>query len=104
MKKTLVIAVAGAVLAVSGLAQSAGRDGKTVYDTKCTVCHATGVAGSPKFADKAAWEPRAAKGMAELMKSATGGTAKGMPPKGTCMDCDDAELQAAVQYMLDAAK
>ncbi|MBK7744617.1 MAG: c-type cytochrome [Betaproteobacteria bacterium] len=34
-------------------------DGKKVYDTACVACHATGVAGAPKFAGKRrAWAPR----------------------------------------------
>ncbi len=102
MKKTLAFAVAGTLLAVSGMAQ-AERDGKAVYDTKCFVCHMAGVAGAPKFADKAAWAPRIATGMDALMGTVMNGKGA-MPPKGTCMDCTDGELKAAVEYMVEAAK
>jgi cytochrome c5 len=104
MKKTFAFAAVATLLAVSGLAQAEGRDGKAVYDTKCFVCHVAGVAGAPKFGDKAAWEPRAAKGMDEMLKISKTGTAKGMPPMGTCMDCSDDEMKAAIEYMLEAAK
>ncbi len=100
MKKSLAFAAAAALLAVSGLTQAAGRSGEAVYNGPCKVCHMAGVAGAPKLGDKAAWAPRIAKGMDVLMVSATKGTAKGMPPKGTCMDCEDAELKAAVEYMI----
>jgi len=104
MKKTVAFAVAGAMLAVAGLAQAAGRSGEEIYNKTCKVCHEAGIAGSPKFGDKAAWEPRIAKGMDALMASAVTGTAKGMPPKGTCMDCDDAELKGAIEFMVSKAK
>ena len=33
-------------------------DGKKVYDSGCIACHGAGIAGAPKFGDKAAWAPR----------------------------------------------
>ena len=104
MKKSFAIAIAVAALSVSGLTQAAGRTGEAVYNGPCKVCHAAGIAGSPKFGDKKAWAPRIAKGIDALMVSATKGTAKGMPPRGTCMDCDDAELKAAIEFMISKAK
>src|SRR6185503_15159176 len=56
-------------------AASAGgsAEGKSVYDQTCHVCHATGLAGSPKFGDKAAWAPRIATGMDTLYNAALHG-------------------------------
>ena len=56
-------------------------DGKKVYDTACAVCHAAGVAGAPKFGDKAAWAPRLKPGVDALYASALKGKAA-MPAKG----------------------
>lgn len=101
MKKTLL--VAGAALMLTSTAAMAERSGEELYKTKCSVCHATGVAGAPKFGSAAEWAPRAEKGIDGLLAvSLTGLNA--MPPKGTCMDCSDSEMKAAIQYMLDAAK
>ena len=36
-------------------------DGKKVYDSGCVACHGAGIAGAPKFGDKAAWAPRIAR-------------------------------------------
>ena len=52
--------------AVAVAAAGAGADGKKVYDGTCHVCHGTGLAGAPKFGDKAAWAPRIATGIDTL--------------------------------------
>jgi len=101
MKKTTTIAIAAALLAVAGTASA--DKGKEIYDTKCFTCHLAGVANAPKFGDKEAWAPRAALGMEALLATAKTGK-NAMPPMGTCMDCTDEDLTAAIQYMLDAAK
>ena len=79
------------------------RDGATVYNTLCSACHATGVAGAPKTGDKAAWAPRIATGNAALLKSATEGK-NAMPARGGAADLTDAELKAAVDYLVGKAK
>ena len=101
MKKTIVFALSGALMLAAGAAQA--DKGKEIYDTKCIACHAAGVANAPKLGDKAAWGPRVAKGMDALMATVKNGQGA-MPPMGTCMDCSDADLQAAVQYMIDSSK
>ncbi len=101
MKKALVLAAAAALL--SPAAAMAERSGEELYNTKCSVCHAAGVAGAPKFGDAAAWAPRAEKGIDALLATAKTGL-NAMPPMGTCVDCSDSEMTAAIQYMLDAAK
>jgi cytochrome c5 len=82
---------------------SAGGEGKAVYDQTCHVCHATGLAGSPKFGDKAAWAPRIATGMDKLYNAALHGL-NAMPPKGGNTALTDAQVKAAVDYMVSAAK
>jgi len=79
------------------------RDGATVYKTVCFACHATGVAGSPKTGDKAAWAPRIATGMAALLKSVTAGKGA-MPPRAGAADLTDAELKAGVESLTSQAK
>lgn len=100
MKTTTSLAIATALFTAAGIA---GADGKATYDAKCALCHATAVAGAPKFGDKAAWEARIATGMDAMLAVAISGKGA-MPPKGTCMDCSDDDLKAAIQYMVDAVK
>jgi len=98
---------AAAIAAVSGLALASGfaaaADGKAVYDKVCTVCHAAGVAGAPKFGDKAAWAPRVATGKDALFQSVVKGKGA-MPPKAGNADLKDDEIKAAIDYMVAAAK
>ena len=97
------IAPPGEVIAQGATVQASSggaRSGEEIYQTKCSVCHASGAAGAPKFGDAAAWEPRIGKGMDTLYTSAINGFL-GMPPKGLCMDCSDAELKDTVDYMVE---
>ena len=84
-------------------AAAAGADGKKVYDGVCTACHGAGVAGAPKFGDKAAWKPRIAQGKDALYNSVLKGKGA-MPPKGGNAALPDADVKAAVDYMVSAAK
>lgn len=79
------------------------RDGATVYNAICAACHASGVAGSPKAGDKAAWAPRLAQGKETLYKNALNGK-NAMPPKGGAADLTEAELKAAVDHLTGLAK
>ena len=82
---------------------SAKPDGKKIYDTTCTACHGAGVAGAPKFGDKAAWAPRIKLGIDALHASALKGKGA-MPPKGGNVTLPDADVIAAVDYMVAAGK
>ena len=95
---------AAAEPAVAHAAAPAGAaDGKSVYDATCQMCHATGLLNAPKFGDKAAWAPRIAQGIATLRDHAIQGI-RTMPPKGGNMALTDAQVDAAVSYMVSAAK
>jgi cytochrome c5 len=88
-------------------ATAAKADGKKIYDTTCVACHGTGIAGAPKFGDKSAWAARIAEGNNTLYTHAIQGfQGKGgvMPPKGGNTTLPDADVKAAVDYMVSAAK
>jgi cytochrome c5 len=91
--------IAGSLLVVAE-AHAAGKD---VYEATCAACHATGAAGAPKLGDKAAWAPRIATGAGALHASALKG--KGvMPAKGGNAALSDADVTAAVDYMMGQSK
>lgn len=76
--------------------------GEALYKQACFACHAAGVAGAPKFGDKAAWAPRIQTGLDALTASAIKGKGA-MPPKGGSA-ASDADIHSAVVYMVNAAK
>lgn len=78
-------------------------DGKKVYESTCMACHAAGVANAPKFGDKKAWAPHLARGVENRYEAALKGKGA-MPPKGGNLTLSEAEVKAAVDYMLGAVK
>jgi c(7)-type cytochrome triheme protein len=100
MKGLLAIAAAVAcIVSLSSAAQDKGA-GKATYEKTCALCHGPGLAGAPKFGNKAEWAPRVKAGTAKLYTSALKGTANGMPGKGGNLTLSDAEVKAAVDYLL----
>ena len=73
--------------------------GEQVYGQFCFSCHATGAAGAPMVGDAAAWAPRIAQGEEVMLKRSIEGIAPGMPPRGLCSRCTDADLAAAIGFM-----
>jgi cytochrome c5 len=98
-------AASGSAPAAAAAPAGAGSkpDGAKIYASGCNACHAAGVAGAPKFGDKAAWAPRLQQGVAVLTASAIKGKGA-MPPKGGLASASDADIQAAVEYMAAAAR
>jgi|ETNmetMinimDraft_9_1059917.scaffolds.fasta_scaffold33870_2 cytochrome c5 len=80
--------------------EAKSRTGEQVASSSCTGCHSSGVLGAPIAGNKTDWEPRLERGITELLKTAKLGKGA-MPPKGTCATCSDAELQAAIEFMIN---
>ena len=85
------------------IADGKPRDGATIYNSICKACHEAGLAGAPKTGDRPAWAARIATGNAALLKSAINGK-NAMPPRGGGTDLSDAELKAAVGFLVGKAK
>ncbi len=99
---------AAAKAAASQVAYGGTTDGKTIFDNLCTSCHTAGIAGAPKVGNKAMWAPRIAEGLDTLVKHATEGyhgpDGNFMPPKGGNPALTEAQIKAAVTWMVDQAK
>jgi cytochrome c5 len=99
-------AAAAAASAKSAAGAGASGDaaaGKSTYDKACTICHAACVAGAPKTGDKDAWAPRLKQGVDALYQAALKGKGA-MPPKGGNTALSDADVKAAVDYMVSLVK
>ncbi|MDE1181279.1 c-type cytochrome [Paraburkholderia sp.] len=88
----------------AGATQSAdaSQAGKALYTQVCQACHAAGVLNAPKYGDKAAWAPRLKEPMDTVYNYALHGKGA-MPAKGGS-NASDADVKAAVDYMVSAAK
>ncbi len=77
------------------------RTGAQVYAYRCAACHAKTTQGAPMPGDDFEWQRRARQGMKVLMQHTIEGYKQLlMPPRGGCENCSDAELKAAVIYIL----
>ena len=95
-------AAAVVVAAAAVPAVAATNAAPALYTQVCSACHAGGIAGAPKFGDKAAWAPRLAQGIDGLTASAIKGK-NAMPPRGGSQG-SDADIKAVVTYMVNAVK
>jgi cytochrome c5 len=88
---------------LSGPAQaqqpSAQASGQQTFAQVCSSCHQSGAMGAPKFGSKADWAPRIKQGKQTLYQNAITGIGA-MPPKGGQPSLSDADVKAAVDYMV----
>ncbi|HFL8819467.1 MAG TPA: c-type cytochrome [Candidatus Azoamicus sp. OHIO2] len=117
MKNIIAVILTYALLISMPVSANTGKD---IFDRYCTVCHSPSMAkmfNAPAAHDLHAWnerkeialsknieinltdENRDEEAIKKLVVSATNGTDNGMPPMGTCMDCTDNDLKAAITFM-----
>ncbi len=91
---------ANEVAAAPAAGGAAARSGEAVYNQFCTACHGSGILNAPRTGDDAVWAERSSArgGLDALTQSAITGIGA-MPPRGTCGNCSDEEIHAAVQFM-----
>lgn len=84
------------------------KRGREIWLGTCKVCHGPGFADAPSVRDKAAWQPRLAKGKPILYEHALNGffgpMGSMMPPRGGNDKLTDAEVKSAVDYMTTVVK
>ncbi len=83
--------------------ESAGNIGKTIYKNTCAGCHDSGIAGAPKFGDKADWIHVRKESLKGIFDHAINGF-NAMPPKGGDTTLKDKDIRSAVKYMLEKSK
>jgi len=95
---------AASLIAASGAAAAQAK-GDEIYKKTCAVCHDQGIAGAPKLGDKANWAPRIKRGKEALYTiGIKGKPGTGMVAKGGNASLSDADVKAAVDFMVDKSK
>lgn len=93
------LAEAQAATAPAAPAADVVVDGAAVYDGLCKTCHAVGVADAPIPGSEQLAAREAEKGLDGLVLTAINGLGA-MPPRGGNPTLTDAQIQAAVEFML----
>lgn len=73
--------------------------GEQIYRKACAFCHDRGTAGAPKLGDAQAWAPRIAQGNEVLYTNSIKGI-RAMPPKGGNPTLSEADVKAAVDFLV----
>jgi len=76
--------------------------GKTLYETKCSICHDKGNSGAPKLGDATAWKKLSAKNFDILVQETING--ENHPKDGACPACSTDDIIRAVKYMLSESQ
>ena len=80
--------------------------GEKIYQQFCSTCHDKDPSidvGAPRKGVTKDWNSRMKKGIDGLLTVTIAGINQ-MPPRGGCFECSDAQLRAAIVYMLPVSK
>jgi cytochrome c5 len=98
------LVLVAALLGTDAALADAPSEGKRIFDRICSVCHVNDLSEAPQVRQPAMWSARIAKGRDALYHSAlngfTGVTGETMPPRGGHLELSDAEVRAAVDYIM----
>lgn len=82
-------------------------EGEAVYRRSCARCHEEGISGAPKLGDREAWKVRIATGIDNMLRNAIEGYQGNQgvhPPRGGDRYLSDAQIEAAVRFMVEQGK
>jgi len=99
-EKTADVATPQAREMAAGPAKTGLPEGQLVYQDACASCHETGIQGAPITGRSDAWADLLIKGPEKLVQNTLQGIGN-MPPRGGVPGLSDAEIAAAVKYMID---
>ncbi|MFZ3286295.1 MAG: c-type cytochrome [Telluria sp.] len=95
-----VVTLASLQLFVCAEGALANDEGRAIYQSICSACHAPEnvMVSSPKAGDTAEWNKRLAKGLDAVTDNAVNGFGA-MPPKGGASELSRKQIRLAIQYM-----
>lgn len=102
MRAALLIAAGLAAAPLS--AADAPAEGQRIFARVCSACHANDLSEAPQLKQPAMWTARIAKGRDTLLAHALNGfvgpSGEEMPPRGGRPELTDAEVSAALDYII----
>ena len=81
-------------------ADGSPHPGEQTYVRYCASCHLRGTGGAPAVGDPV-WREIESKGIDALLASTKAGIPPGMPAMGMCKRCNDDQLRAAIEYLIE---
>ena len=77
------------------------RSGADTVQQVCSACHGAGLFGAPQIGNRSAWSARLQEaGSVDGLLAVAASGRNNMPPRGGESELSDAELRAAIEYML----
>jgi cytochrome c5 len=103
ISRVVAIALATVVVNFSMAVNAEENSGKQVFEQECASCHTGGfkgwVSGAPEIGSKEDWLNFINKGPKKMTKVTIEG-GEGMDPMGGCKTCSEAQIKAAVDYII----
>lgn len=89
-----------AVLLSTLAGATSAQDPDRLLQRNCMGCHASGVAGAPRFGDAGDWAARiGTDGWDAMVRRGWEGSGR-MPPKGYCVQCSPEDFEVLVRKMI----
>lgn len=85
--------------AAAAMVAAGPMSGDEVYQSSCFACHGNGTLGAPIMGNVDQWASRIDQGLETLVKHAVEGF-NAMPAMGSCAQCSEDDIAAAVEYMV----
>lgn len=101
--------LAGHIIASGAWADSVQRDGQTLYEANCAVCHGTdgegAMPGVKNLVEKPAWINKSDKQLVKLIAAGiqSNDSSVSMPPRGGNPDLTNPQIESIVHYLRQLA-
>ena len=99
--RTILICAAPLLWQAPALAEEASHPGADTVQQICSACHGAGLLGAPQIGNHSAWSARLQEaGSVDGLLAVAESGRNNMPPRGGESSLSDADLRAAIEYML----
>jgi cytochrome c5 len=101
------IVVACASVAMAAGPESTAPSGQVIFEDHCAKCHDSFFRGlfkrAPRVGKQKAWAEFISQGVDKMTDNSITGEGR-MKERGGCYECSDADMRAAVEYIVDQSQ